>query len=429
MIINKELAGYEQNGDLLRNIVTCISPTNCFDLHFHFNDSGFEVLINNTRIYYGSHSSISFGYSSQMGNITLNRCSSVPELCGIDKTLSDNESSTSRSTLDHVIGVSGRKDVVREFNSSESVVHRVACYVVAWSANKLTTQLTFDGRLFQRYVLLLLDYDNGYWPGGVPSDTYVCEWLRVLYKYAFIILLDPSKQYLSGTLPEDLGWLKSLEILSLHDNTSNGTFPLPLHTPEKLLDLNLGNNAFTGRPPSSLPPNIKVLNVGDNLLSGPTPPEVGQWESLGNIKKQVPKEMEYHHDILLPAHAADAVSTGVFDLLHMALPLPFNHGLPVGYAISGKTTGAQAIKMWNVFTGKGDTSNQWLDTHFFYQSVRVISADGKQATLCWGQSQTLDREPPISQGPWPIAAVTLSCFLKLQLEALVRGSNNDQASA
>jgi hypothetical protein len=31
--------------------------------------------------------------------------------------------------------------------------------------------------------------------------------------------------------------------------------------------------------------------------------------------------------------------------------LPFNHGLPIGYANSDTATGAQAIEVWNIFTG------------------------------------------------------------------------------
>jgi hypothetical protein len=60
----------------------------------------------------------------------------------------------------------------------------------------------------------------------------------------------------------------------------------------------------------------------------------------------------------------------VFDPLHMAMPLPFNHGLPVGYIIIGKATGAQAIEAWNVFAGEGENSHQWLGTPFFTSGQR-----------------------------------------------------------
>jgi hypothetical protein len=38
-------------------------------------------------------------------------------------------------------------------------------------------------------------------------------------------------------------------------------------------------------------------------------------------------------------------------------------------------------------------------------------ADGsKQMVLCWGKVGTYDTEPQTSQGPWPLQAVTLSCY-------------------
>jgi hypothetical protein len=74
-----------------------------------------------------------------MGDVSLDRCSSVQELCDIDTPLSHNQSITSRSTLACVIGVSGSKDVVRDFNNSKSAVHLAACSFTAWSAAKFMT--------------------------------------------------------------------------------------------------------------------------------------------------------------------------------------------------------------------------------------------------------------------------------------------------
>jgi hypothetical protein len=122
--------------------------------------------------------------------------------------------------------------------------------------------------------------------------------------------------------------------------------------------------------------------------------EITGWIGVNN-----PKETEYHHDILLPTHAADAASTSVFHLLYMALTFPVKHDLPISYAISGKAMGAQVIEVWNMFAGEGDNSHRWLDTPFFHRWVGVMSTCGKQTTLCWEQSQTYDREPPARQGP------------------------------
>jgi hypothetical protein len=276
--------------DPLRNVKTCISPTNCFDLTTD-GDGSYEVFVDNQRIYGpGAHTLISFGYSSEVGRISLYQCSSVQQLCHTDYDMSQSQSTLSRK-LDHVLGMPGRKYVVLEFSNRKSAVHRAACSAAAMSAEKLTMELQFDGRVYQRYVLLLLHYGNGAWsgswPGGIPTDTDACDWNGVQCNdQGFIVTLDLNKQNLSGTLPQELGGLKSLELLSLYENNLSGTIPSSFENLENLRNLSLSNNEFTGRLPSSLPPNIEVLKVDHNFLGGPVPPKIGQLESLGKIKEQ-----------------------------------------------------------------------------------------------------------------------------------------------
>jgi hypothetical protein len=62
----------------------------------------------------------------------------------------------------------------------------------------------------------------------------------------------------------------------------------------------------------------------------------------------------------------------------MDLPLPFNHGLPIGYAISGNITGEKMIKAWNLFVGAGENTHQWIDTTFFYRWAEVVDWGGGQ---------------------------------------------------
>jgi hypothetical protein len=119
----------------------------------------------------------------------------------------------------------------------------------------------------------------------------------------------------------------------------------------------------------------------------------------------------------------------VFDLLSITLIVPFNHGLPVGCMISGKAMAAHAIAAWSIFAGEGDNSHELFDTPFFHRRTEVMSSGGKKIALCWGQSITYDRDPPASQGPWPLTPAALSCFWKLWLEALILGFDANQASA
>mmetsp|Transcript_36500 Transcript_36500/g.44619 ORF Transcript_36500/g.44619 Transcript_36500/m.44619 type:complete len:534 (-) Transcript_36500:12-1613(-) len=66
-----------------------------------------------------------------------------------------------------------------------------------------------------------------------------------------IIEIRLSKMNLSGTIPEELGFLRHVKVLDLSDNSLYGNFPSEL----RFLPLN-------------------ALNISGNLLSGPVPPEV-----------------------------------------------------------------------------------------------------------------------------------------------------------
>jgi hypothetical protein len=77
-----------------------------------------------------------------------------------------------------------------------------------------------------------------------------------------------------------------------------------------------------------------VFSVGSAPHKTSVDNKIMGWRGVGD-----PKETDYYREILFPAFTEEAADTSVFDLLPMALPLPFNHALSVGYAISGKITG------------------------------------------------------------------------------------------
>jgi hypothetical protein len=54
-------------------------------------------------------------------------------------------------------------------------------------------------------------------------------------------------------------------------------------------------------------------------------------EIMGWLGMSEPKETGYRKKCV-PALCKEAADKSVFDLLPMDLPLPFNHGLPVGYS-------------------------------------------------------------------------------------------------
>jgi hypothetical protein len=81
-----------------------------------------------------------------------------------------------------------------------------------------------------------------------------------------------------------------------------------------------------------------VFSVGSVPHKGSVDNEVTGWSGVSELK-----ETEYQRKIRFPAFSDEAADTSVCDLLPMALPLPFNQGLSVGYAMSGKIIGETII--------------------------------------------------------------------------------------
>ncbi|PHT50679.1 hypothetical protein CQW23_10426 [Capsicum baccatum] len=122
----------------------------------------------------------------------------------------------------------------------------------------------------------------------------------------FLEYVDLSMNQLSGTIPPELGKIKSLEVLTLGSNNLSGPIPITLCDLTKLEILNLYSNQLSGPIPSELGNlknltglalsdnqlngsipitlgdliKLKVLNLYSNQLSGPVPSELGNLENL-----------------------------------------------------------------------------------------------------------------------------------------------------
>jgi hypothetical protein len=125
---------------------------------------------------------------------------------------------------------------------------------------------------------------------------------------------------------------------------------------------------------------------GDLVFSVGSAPHKGSVDNkiTGCLGVSEPKETEYHREILFPAFSDGAAYMSVYDLLPMALSLPFNHGLADSFAMSRKIMGDTMIEAWNVFAGPGENSHQWIDTPFFHRWAAVMDDSRKRIALCWG---------------------------------------------
>ncbi|CAG7883161.1 unnamed protein product [Brassica rapa] len=87
--------------------------------------------------------------------------------------------------------------------------------------------------------------------------------------------LNLGNNFISGSIPHDIGRLVNLQTLGLQENQLKGLLPTSIG---KLLQLGLFNNSFEGTIPLSLAncTSLRFLWIGSNRLDGPIP-----WEIMG----------------------------------------------------------------------------------------------------------------------------------------------------
>lgn len=102
-------------------------------------------------------------------------------------------------------------------------------------------------------------------------------WTGVEAVTDIIRTLDLSGIGLYGTIPSNIGLLKSLEKFSVFDNHLNGTLPKSLLLLTEIVELQLSINSFSGTLNGSLLgklPNLEILGLSSNAFTGPLPTEI-----------------------------------------------------------------------------------------------------------------------------------------------------------
>jgi len=139
-----------------------------------------------------------------------------------------------------------------------------------------------------REVLLLL-YEQADGPNWKRNDNWgteapVDEWYGVETDAQGNVteLILPANG-LAGTIPPELGRLKSLDRLLLGANELTGSIPPELGNLQSLTVLWLATNELTGPIPAELGNlgGLDLLELSDNELTGRLPPTFGGLEALG----------------------------------------------------------------------------------------------------------------------------------------------------
>ncbi|KAK8991608.1 hypothetical protein V6N11_062613 [Hibiscus sabdariffa] len=126
--------------------------------------------------------------------------------------------------------------------------------------------------------LSVVDLSSNYLSGTIPADvasTGNLTNLLILYLY---------KNKLSGSIPQQIGMLKSLNELDLDENNLIGCLPPSIGNLVNLSYLNLFSNKISGSIPKEIGnlTNLSDLRLSGNKISGFIPKEIGM---LGSLKE------------------------------------------------------------------------------------------------------------------------------------------------
>ena len=129
--------------------------------------------------------------------------------------------------------------------------------------------------------MTMLSMGTNYIVGSIPSTIGDMTSLRYL---------DIGYNSLVGTIPSTIGDLTSLRVLLLFDNRLSGTIPSALSSLTQLTDLYLNSNILKGRITEMIGSlkSLSVLSIFDNYLSGTIP------ASLVNLKPLTHLYLDYN---------------------------------------------------------------------------------------------------------------------------------------
>lgn len=97
--------------------------------------------------------------------------------------------------------------------------------------------------------------------------------LSVFVNLTMLVKLSMANNNLSGSLPSNVGSLKSLKFLDISNNRFSGSIPDSIGSLRSLQNMSLAGNNFSGALPESIDglASLQSLDVSGNALSGPLP--------------------------------------------------------------------------------------------------------------------------------------------------------------
>jgi hypothetical protein len=223
-----------------------------------------------------------FGYNISTVEFDESSCSLVSEMmCGDSTDITVSEANRS-AVLDHLVEYS---ELGRGVMSERATLRRQAlCNVASHNFGNADAEDVLNGTAYQRYLCTILSLQNGAWSNKDLDEVAICDWKGVTCDPSgFAIGIDLNGSILRGALPQELGGLRSLNVLNFSNTALSGIIPPQLSNLPDLYALDLSNNFLSGSIPDLLPAQLKFLDVSKNLLAGTLSDNIGSIASLGKL--------------------------------------------------------------------------------------------------------------------------------------------------
>nr|XP_027099693.1 receptor-like protein EIX1 [Coffea arabica] len=153
------------------------------------------------------------------------------------------------------------------------------------SLNSFISVADVDKKVVQMLYLVL---NHNHFTGSIPED--LCKLKTLEY-------LDLSNNHLSGRIPLCLGNLRNLRILHLGSNSLYGQIPGSLGNLGELIILQLSKNRFDGKLPPSMQnlKRLQSLDLGENRIADTIPAWIG--ERLSDLEFLTLQSNNFHGGI------------------------------------------------------------------------------------------------------------------------------------
>ncbi|KAK1440149.1 hypothetical protein QVD17_05974 [Tagetes erecta] len=144
--------------------------------------------------------------------------------------------------------------------------------------------------------LEVIDLSSNEFTGQIPSEF--CSSSSPFLSLEKLFL---ANNYLSGTVPNNLGSCKNLQTIDLSFNSLTGSIPLEIWYLPQILDVVMWANNLTGEIPEGIcvkGGNLQTLILNNNLITGTIPMSIGSctnllWVSVSNnkLKGEIPESV------------------------------------------------------------------------------------------------------------------------------------------